>query len=152
MQSVVNYEGFVLDRDLEDSYAEMASEAVRHWYSGVTRFTTSALMRAKLREALARRKLAPYIFESEAEALRNLAALNTLTGQAMDVLRGFAASARRTTIDQQAVEDVRAQCCLVWWRPRDAAQVAVPARDHCVCRRRVCSFCATCGSSNSLTW
>ena len=33
------------------------------------RFTTSAFMRAKLGEALARRKLAPHIFETEAEAL-----------------------------------------------------------------------------------
>jgi len=62
--AVVNYEGFVLDRDLEDPFAEMVSETVRRWYSGVTRFTTRAFMRAKLGEALGRRKLAPHIFET----------------------------------------------------------------------------------------
>ena len=35
---------------------------------GVTRFTTSAFMRAKLGDALAKRGVAPHIFESEAEA------------------------------------------------------------------------------------
>jgi hypothetical protein len=35
------------------------------------------------------------------------------------------------------VEGVRAHSCLVWLRPRDAGQIAVPARDHCACRRRV---------------
>jgi propionate CoA-transferase len=73
VQAVVNYEGFVLDRDLEDRYAEMVRACVERFYSSVTRFTTSAFMRAKLGEALLRRKLAPYIFESEAEALENLA-------------------------------------------------------------------------------
>jgi len=75
VQAVVNYEGFVLDRDLEDRYAEMARDCVARYYSRVTRFTTSAFMRAKLGEALSRRKLAPYIFESEAEAVGNLAAM-----------------------------------------------------------------------------
>jgi propionate CoA-transferase len=77
VQAVVNYEGFVLDRDLEDRYAEMVRECVERYYSGVTRFTTSAFMRAKLGDALARRKLAPHIFESEAEAVENLAMLES---------------------------------------------------------------------------
>ena len=65
----------MLERGLEDAYAEMVDETVRRWYSGVTRFTTSAFMRAKLGEALSQRRLAPHIFESEAEALQHLAAL-----------------------------------------------------------------------------
>lgn len=72
VQAVVNYEGFALDRDLEDGYSEMVHDCVERYYSGVTRFTTSAFMRAKLGDALSRRKLAPYIFESEAEAIENL--------------------------------------------------------------------------------
>ncbi|HSW21824.1 MAG TPA: acyl CoA:acetate/3-ketoacid CoA transferase [Burkholderiaceae bacterium] len=76
VQAVVNYEGFVLDRDLEDQYAEMASDCVLRWYLGVTRFTTSAFMRSKLGNALARRRLAPYIYETEAEALRHLALMS----------------------------------------------------------------------------
>ena len=74
-QAVVNYEGFVLDRDLEDRYAEMVRDCVQRYYAGVTRYTTSAFMRAKLGEALSRRKLAPHVFESEAEAVQNLAAM-----------------------------------------------------------------------------
>jgi len=72
VRAIVNYEGFVLDRELEDRYAQMCSEAVERWYTDVTRYTTSAFMRAKLGDALTRRKLAPHIFESEAEALHNL--------------------------------------------------------------------------------
>ena len=82
VQAVVNYEGFVLDRDLEDRYAEMVRECVERYYAGVTRFTTSAFMRAKLGEALSQRKLAAYIFESEAEAVENLAVMQHAdTGQ-----------------------------------------------------------------------
>ena len=69
VHAVVNYEGFVLDRDVEDAWADMVSEVVERWYDGVTRYTTSAFLRAKLGDALARPKLAPHIFESEEEAL-----------------------------------------------------------------------------------
>ncbi|OLL30614.1 acyl CoA:acetate/3-ketoacid CoA transferase [Burkholderia sp. SRS-W-2-2016] len=75
VQAIVNYDGFEIDRDMEDRYIEMARDCVERFYSSVTRFTTSAFMRAKLGDALARRKLAPYIFESEAEARDNLAAM-----------------------------------------------------------------------------
>jgi propionate CoA-transferase len=50
----------------------MVSRLVASWYDGVTRYTTSAFLRAKLGEALARRKLAPHIFETEDEALAAL--------------------------------------------------------------------------------
>jgi propionate CoA-transferase len=66
--AIVNYEGFVLDRDVEDAYAAMVHDVVERYYLGLTRFTTSAFMRAKLGDALARRNLAPYVFESEPEA------------------------------------------------------------------------------------
>lgn len=46
--TVVNYEGFVLDRSVEDAYVEMISDTVARYYVGVTRFTTSAFMRANL--------------------------------------------------------------------------------------------------------
>ena len=70
--AIVNYEGFVLDRDVEDAYTEMVREVVERYYLGVTRFTTSSFMRAKLGDALARRNLSPYIFESEQEARAGL--------------------------------------------------------------------------------
>jgi propionate CoA-transferase len=66
--TIVNYEGFVLARDVEDAYTAMVQEVVERYYLGVTRFTTSSFMRAKLGGALAKRNLSPYIFESEQEA------------------------------------------------------------------------------------
>jgi len=76
VHAVVNYEGFTIDRDVEERYAEMATEAVGRYYQSVTRFTTSAFLRAKLGDALARRTLAPHIFESEGEALQRLRELH----------------------------------------------------------------------------
>jgi propionate CoA-transferase len=73
VHAVVNYEGFAIDRELEDRYVAMVDSVVRRHYLSVTRFTTSAFLRAKLGDALAARKLAPHIFESEDEALAQLA-------------------------------------------------------------------------------
>ena len=69
---IVNYEGFVLDREVEDAYLEMVKDVVERYYIGVTRFTTSAFMRAKLGAALAQRVVAPHVYESEAEAKAHL--------------------------------------------------------------------------------
>ena len=69
---IVNYEGFELARDVEDDYAEMVRDVVERYYLGVTRFTTSSFMRAKLGEALGRRKLAPHIYETAGEAASQL--------------------------------------------------------------------------------
>ena len=70
--AIVNYEGFVLDRDVEDAYVDMVRDMVDRYYLGVTRFTTSGFMRAKLGDALSRRNLSPYIFETVQEARSNL--------------------------------------------------------------------------------
>jgi propionate CoA-transferase len=69
---VVNYEGFVVDRDVEDAYLEMVKDVVQRYYVGVTRFTTSSFMRAKLGDSLAARGLSPHIFETEKEARAGL--------------------------------------------------------------------------------
>src|SRR6266849_5608325 len=66
--AVVNYDGFVLDRDVEDAYLDGVQEMGERYFHGVTRFTTSAFMHAKLGETLAKRGVAPHIFESEEEA------------------------------------------------------------------------------------
>jgi propionate CoA-transferase len=66
--AVVNYDGFELDRDVEDAYLDAVEEASDRYFHGVTRFTTSAFMRAKLGNALKKRSVAPHIFESEEEA------------------------------------------------------------------------------------
>jgi len=70
--AIVNYEGFVLAREVEDAYAEMVRDVVARFYVGVTRYTTSSFMRAKLGDALAKRDLSPYIFETEHEAKAEL--------------------------------------------------------------------------------
>ena len=59
---------------VEDAWADRVSEIVERWYDGVTRYTTSSFLRAKLGDALARRKLAPHIFETEEEAIAALPA------------------------------------------------------------------------------
>jgi propionate CoA-transferase len=66
--AVVNYDGFVVDPAVTDTYAAMVRYIDTHYYSAVSRYTTSAFMRVKLGEALARRRVAPHIFESAAEA------------------------------------------------------------------------------------
>ncbi|MFT3805082.1 MAG: acyl CoA:acetate/3-ketoacid CoA transferase [Burkholderiaceae bacterium] len=65
---VINYDGFEIDPDLEDYYLESVQDLIRKYFHGVTRFTTSAFMRAKLGEQLEKRGVAPHIFESEKEA------------------------------------------------------------------------------------
>jgi len=66
--AVVNYDGFELDRGLEDAYLDAVQEIGDTYFHGVTRFTTSAFMRAKLGSALESRGVAPHIYESEDEA------------------------------------------------------------------------------------
>ena len=70
--AIVNYEGFVLDRDVEHAYVDMIREVVGRYYLGITRFTTSAFMRAKLGDMLSQRDLSPYVFETEQEARAGL--------------------------------------------------------------------------------
>jgi propionate CoA-transferase len=50
----------------------MVSDLVDRFYLGVTRYTTSAFLRAKLGDALKQRALAPHIYESAEEARENL--------------------------------------------------------------------------------
>ena len=66
--AVVNYDGFELDSDLEGAYLDAVQEMGDTYFHGVTRFTTSAFMRAKLGGALESRGVAPHIYESEGEA------------------------------------------------------------------------------------
>ena len=66
--AIVNYDGFVLDRDVEAAYLDAVQEMGKRYFLGVTRFTTSAFMHAKLGDALTNRGVAPHIYESETEA------------------------------------------------------------------------------------
>jgi propionate CoA-transferase len=65
---VVNYDDFRIDAAVADTYAAMVRYMETHYYTTASRYTTSAFLRLKLGEALARRRVAPHIFETRQEA------------------------------------------------------------------------------------
>jgi propionate CoA-transferase len=65
---VVNYDGFMIDASVSDTYAAMVRYMEMHYYTTAVRYTTSAFMRMKLGEALGRRRVSPHIFETPEEA------------------------------------------------------------------------------------
>ena len=72
VNAVVNYDHFSIRHDLEDAYVAMVADLCERYYASVTRYTTSTFLRLKLGSALARRQVAPHIYESEAEARAGL--------------------------------------------------------------------------------
>jgi propionate CoA-transferase len=69
---VVNYDHFDLAPEIEDEYMATVKRLVDDYYFGVSRYTTSAFLRAKLGKALDTRGVAPHIYESAAEALQRV--------------------------------------------------------------------------------
>lgn len=72
--AIVDYDDFSIVPELIDAYSDMVSQIVDTYYSGVTRYTTSAFLRVKLGDALAKRKIKPEFFDTQdkaAEALKN---------------------------------------------------------------------------------
>ena len=72
VEAIVNYDAFHVSSEVINDYVKMAHEMVDAYYSGVSRYTTSAFMRMKLGDSLTRRGLAPHIFETREEARRDL--------------------------------------------------------------------------------
>ena len=70
--TIVNYDNFSISPDVVDEYTDMVKYLVENFYSGVTRYTTSAFLRMKLGDALKKREVAPHIYESGEEARRAL--------------------------------------------------------------------------------
>jgi propionate CoA-transferase len=68
--TIVNYDNFSILPDIMDEYTDMVKYLVENYYSGVSRYTTSTFLRMKLGDALKKRDVAPYIFESSEEAKR----------------------------------------------------------------------------------
>jgi propionate CoA-transferase len=66
--AIVNYDNFSILPELLDEYSAMVRSLTDHYYSGVSRYTTSGFLRIKLGEALEGRGLGPHIFESADEA------------------------------------------------------------------------------------
>jgi propionate CoA-transferase len=65
---VVNYDSFRIDDSVLDTYAKMIRHLENTCYTTVTRYSTSAFMRAKLGEELEKRNVAPHVFETAEEA------------------------------------------------------------------------------------
>jgi len=70
--TIVNYDNFSILPEVVDEYTDMVKYLVDHYYSGVTRYTTSTFLRMKLGDALKRRNVAPHIYESSDEARQAL--------------------------------------------------------------------------------
>lgn len=64
---VVNYDGFQLDDEVAEAYAQMARDLEERYYSRVSRYASSAFHRMRLARVLTRSD-APAIFGSEREA------------------------------------------------------------------------------------
>ncbi len=77
VHAIVNYDNFTIFPDVVEDYSAMVRELVERFYSGATRYTTNAFLRAKLGAALERRALAPHIFESADEAAAHLRELQS---------------------------------------------------------------------------
>ena len=66
--AVVNYDNFSISPELVGPYTDMVKGLVNRYYTGVTRYTTSAFLRMKIGAALEERKMAPHIYETREEA------------------------------------------------------------------------------------
>ncbi len=70
--TVVNYDNFSITPELEEEYINMVNYVVSRFYASVSRYTTSAFLRIKLGDALAKRGLSPHIYMSRHEARKAL--------------------------------------------------------------------------------
>lgn len=69
--TIVNYDNFNILPELVEEYAEMV-KYVMQFYEEVTRYTTSTFLRMKLGDELAKREVAPHLYESKEEAHKRL--------------------------------------------------------------------------------
>ncbi len=66
--AIVNYDNFSIVPELLHDYMELVSDLVQRYYVGVTRYTTSAFLRARLGDALREHDITPHLYETAAEA------------------------------------------------------------------------------------
>ncbi len=78
---VANYDQFLIDAAVADTYAAMVRYLETHYYTTASRYTTSAFLRLKLGEALARRRVKPHIFENRDDAHAFVAEHRQPTGE-----------------------------------------------------------------------
>lgn len=72
VDAIVNYDGTIIDPDIESAYGQMVKDLEDRFYRTVTRYSGSAFMRLKLGKVF-ERDTAPHIFETADEARRFLA-------------------------------------------------------------------------------
>jgi len=70
--AIVNYDNFSVSPELWDDYTDMVRHLMDHYYSSVTRYTTSGFLRTKLGDALKQRQVAPHVYETADEERRHL--------------------------------------------------------------------------------
>ncbi len=78
---IINYDRFRINQDMYDAYAEMDRHFLANYFSHITRYATSAFLRAKLGETLSARGIAPHVFERRQEAQAFLARHNGDAGR-----------------------------------------------------------------------
>ena len=66
--AVVNYDNFSITPELTRPYVAMVQTLVDRFYSDATRYTSSAFLRARLRDALTDSAVVPNLFETRAAA------------------------------------------------------------------------------------
>lgn len=71
VNTIVNYDNFNILPELVDDYSDMVKQVMKY-YRGVTRYTTSTFLRMKLGDELKKRRLAPYIYDSQEKARKAL--------------------------------------------------------------------------------
>ncbi len=72
VDAIVNYDRFSILPELVDDYTDMVKVLMETCYHNVTRFTSNTFLRARLGEALEKRKIAPRSFQTASEAEANL--------------------------------------------------------------------------------
>ena len=70
--AIVNYDRFSIAPELIDDYTVMVKGVMERHYSGVTRYTSSTFLRAKLGESFGRQVGDPQIFETLSDAQQGL--------------------------------------------------------------------------------
>ena len=70
--AIVNYDNFSITPELLQEYMDMVGAVVQRYYLGVTRYTTSVFLRARLGDALREHDLAPHLYETADEAAARL--------------------------------------------------------------------------------
>ncbi len=69
VNTIVNYDNFNIVPELVDEYSDMV-KYVMQFYESTTRYTTSTFLRMRLGDELAKRDVAPHIYDNEKRAIR----------------------------------------------------------------------------------